>query len=321
MEISEKDKNIIDTKPSTNKAIPDTSDNGVAQVQTTLSSLYVDDPDASRDLEEGQATLGHLLSLINRPSNRTLYSAELLAMLLDTLRIPNDKLLDITASLAVLRKYKLTSEQAKKLTQYMRSSPVLIERNFSLREFEALSTSSPEVYKKREKLLRAKDTLATYDRIEFTLFTDGQELVTVEKDNQKYVLREFKTSLSSHEIATRFKQEIPGLPKTDIHITEETIDQNHHVLALTQKVPREINNSEQIIDLSRQLVESIGFVVDLNDQNFMQDEGGNVYYVDGDLVEYLITSPTLAVNDRSRDAVEKEITEYSLSGKRVKIAA
>ncbi len=320
MELSEKEKIILDEKASTNKVMPVTSHSDVIRVQETLSSL-IDGADSSREIEEGKATLDHLLSLINRPSNRVLYSQELLAKLLEILGVPNNAASDITASLVLLRKYKLTQDQAKKLTQYMRASPVLIKKDFSLREFEVLSTSTPDIYKKREKLLRARDTLTTYDRIEFILFTDGQELVTVEKDHKKYVLREFKTNLSSNEVATRFQQEIPGLPKTDIHVTEEAPDQNRHVLAFTQKIPGEINNPKQIIDLSRRLVESIGFVVDLNDQNFMQDEAGNVYYVDGDLVEYLITSPTLAVNDSSRDSVEKEITEYSLSGKRVKTAA
>lgn len=318
MQSPEREQHLSDTKSTSDTSVPIVTSKDVLQIHDTLVRINTD---LSPDLEEEQRDLDNLLSLINRSYNRNLYSQELLLKLLDILKLPPQLSSDIETTLGQLRKHKLTAEQAQQLVQYTRRNTVLIQKSLSLKDFELLTISTPAIYKKRERLLRAKDILTSCDKIEFTLFTDGQELITLEKDNKKYILREFATTLSSNEITRRFKQEIPGLPKTDISIVEDSGAQRRYVLAMTQKLPGAVNDKKKIIDQSRKLLDSIGFVVDLNHQNFMHDMAGNVYYIDGDLIEYLITSPSLAANDNSRHAFERELDEYLTSGKKSPLAA
>ncbi len=291
------------------------------EVASSIQNIMADLDDKPLSAFE-QASFDHVLDLIYSPGNQSLYSHELLQKVLAilNLRIPED-LTDIKAAVTYMRKQPLTREQLRKLTAYMGSSPVLIERSLTIQELEALGTISPAFYNKRGKLQRGKKILADCDKVTFTLFTDGQELITLEKMNRKYVLREFETSNSFDEIENRFREPIPSVPKTTVLRGEDVDDNNYNVLALTEKIAGDASSPAEIIDVSRKLADSIGFVVELNDQNFIRDEAGHTLYVDGDLIDYLINSPTLSANENDWEALEKEIAGYKSSAKRMPKAA
>lgn len=262
----------------------------------------------------GRDTLEYWLSVIGRENNQALYSHDLLKIVESVLGI------SIQTHLSAGKFSKksidqisegLSDEQLTKLAHYSKAQPTLVEKSFTMREFESLATTAPDIYQKRKALVHGKDLIATYKNIHFTLFTDGQELITLEKAGRKYVLRAFESSLPPGEIRSRFTRPIPGLPNTEIQVISSDTGPKNSIIAITEKIEGQPNHDVQrAIRLSQDLMETIGFEADIGHWNFMVNKQGAIFYVDSDLIEHLVKSRSLEANDIERRKLAEKIAPY-----------
>lgn len=150
------------------------------------------------------------------------------------------------------------------------------------------------------------------DGIRFILYANGQETLFVRKGDKEYRLHpDLYTQLTDEEIQERLQRIGNLIPEVKVTAFSSN-ESGHRVMVLSERIiGSHTARAEEAIHVAKQLAEITGFVPDVHDGNFMEDAVGDVKYVDGDIIEHVLSGAPFDLTDEGASVLQREIAQYS----------
>jgi hypothetical protein len=181
------------------------------------------------------------------------------------------------------------------------NNPVLSEISYPRSSFLNLDTSRHRI------LQEIIEKTPEIDSIRLTLFTDGQELISITRGGDEKILRIKDIVISPAQARSNLSQLPEFIPKTEMQIVDGRAVFFIEKIEINYLTPE---NPELIASYARRLTEETGFIPDIHGANFVTDINGNIFYVDQDIFDYMLTSPYLFPDEKAIAQTEEAIANY-----------